>query len=147
MAEARKRGFSNALSKDFEGNIAETASTNVFMVRDGVVFTPVPNGTFLNGARLEPGQRVAVRMEHLDAYASPCRAQSPGASGGEHRAARRVVADDPAVAGRQALDQPVGAIAPGYRADITVLDPDADALMGRSGDQALDTWIFSGGNS
>jgi branched-chain amino acid aminotransferase len=49
MAEARKRGFSNALSKDFEGNIAETASTNVFMVRDGVVFTPVPNGTFLNG--------------------------------------------------------------------------------------------------
>ena len=49
MAEARKRGFSNALSKDFEGNVAETASTNVFMVRDGVVFTPVPNGTFLNG--------------------------------------------------------------------------------------------------
>lgn len=49
MAEARKRGFSNALSRDFEGNVAETASTNVFMVRDGVVFTPVPNGTFLNG--------------------------------------------------------------------------------------------------
>lgn len=49
VAEARKRGFSNALSRDFEGNIAETASTNVFLVRDGVVFTPVPNGTFLNG--------------------------------------------------------------------------------------------------
>jgi len=49
MAEARKRGFSNALSRDFEGNVAETASTNVFAVRDGVVFTPVPNGTFLNG--------------------------------------------------------------------------------------------------
>lgn len=49
MAEARARGFSNALSRDFEGNVAETASTNVFMVRDGVVLTPVPNGTFLNG--------------------------------------------------------------------------------------------------
>ena len=49
MADARKRGFSNALSRDFEGNVAETASTNVFAVRDGVVFTPVPNGTFLNG--------------------------------------------------------------------------------------------------
>ncbi len=49
MAEARARGFSNALSRDPEGNVAETASTNVFMVRDGVVFTPVPNGTFLNG--------------------------------------------------------------------------------------------------
>ncbi len=49
MADARARGFSNALSLDHEGNVAETASTNVFMVRDGVVFTPVPNGTFLDG--------------------------------------------------------------------------------------------------
>lgn len=49
MAEARARGFSNALSRDPDGNVAETASTNVFMVRDGEVFTPVPNGTFLNG--------------------------------------------------------------------------------------------------
>lgn len=49
MADARRRGFSNALSRDFEGNVAETASTNVFLVRDGTVFTPTPNGTFLNG--------------------------------------------------------------------------------------------------
>lgn len=49
MADARKRGFSNALSLDMDGFVAETASTNVFMVRDGVVFTPVPNGMFLNG--------------------------------------------------------------------------------------------------
>jgi len=49
MAEARARGFSNALSRDPDGHVAETSSTNVFMVRDGVVLTPVPNGTFLNG--------------------------------------------------------------------------------------------------
>ena len=49
MADARARGFSNALSLDVDGHVAETASTNVFMVRDGVVFTPVPNGMFLNG--------------------------------------------------------------------------------------------------
>jgi len=49
MAEARARGFSNALSLDPWGNVAETASTNVFLVRDGEVFTPVPNGTFLAG--------------------------------------------------------------------------------------------------
>lgn len=49
MADARARGFSNALSLDVEGHVAETASTNVFMLRDGVVFTPVPNGMFLNG--------------------------------------------------------------------------------------------------
>lgn len=49
IADARRRGFNNALSLDLEDHVAETASTNVFMVRDGVVFTPVPNGTFLAG--------------------------------------------------------------------------------------------------
>ena len=49
MADARKRGFNNALSLDIDGNVAETASTNVFTVKGGEVFTPVPNGTFLNG--------------------------------------------------------------------------------------------------
>lgn len=47
--EARSRGFNNALSMDIDDNVAETSSTNVFMVRDGEVFTPIPNGTFLNG--------------------------------------------------------------------------------------------------
>jgi branched-chain amino acid aminotransferase len=49
VREARTRGFDNALSLDQEGHVAETASTNVFLVRDGVVFTPVANGTFLAG--------------------------------------------------------------------------------------------------
>jgi branched-chain amino acid aminotransferase len=49
VREARSRGFDNALSLDREGHVAETASTNVFLVRDGVVRTPVPNGTFLAG--------------------------------------------------------------------------------------------------
>ncbi len=49
MADARRRGFNNALSLDIDDHVAETASTNVFAVRDGEVLTPVPNGTFLNG--------------------------------------------------------------------------------------------------
>lgn len=49
MWDARKRGFNNALSLDIDDNVAETASTNVFAVRDGEVFTPIPNGTFLDG--------------------------------------------------------------------------------------------------
>ncbi|QHQ33780.1 branched-chain amino acid aminotransferase [Algicella marina] len=49
VAEARKRGFNNALSLDLDGHVAETASTNVFLVRGGEVSTPVPNGTFLAG--------------------------------------------------------------------------------------------------
>jgi branched-chain amino acid aminotransferase len=49
VAEARRRGFHNALSLDVQDHVAETAMTNVFMVRDGVAFTPVPNGMFLAG--------------------------------------------------------------------------------------------------
>jgi branched-chain amino acid aminotransferase len=49
MAEARSKGFANALVADAIGNVAETASANVFMVKDDEIFTPVPNGTFLAG--------------------------------------------------------------------------------------------------
>lgn len=49
LAEARAKGYSNALVADALGNVAETASANVFMVRDGEVFTPIANGTFLSG--------------------------------------------------------------------------------------------------
>jgi branched-chain amino acid aminotransferase len=49
LVEARSKGFSNALVADAMGNVAETATANIFMVKDGEVFTPVPNGTFLSG--------------------------------------------------------------------------------------------------
>src|SRR5690606_7858739 len=49
LVEAKKRGFDNALVRDMLGNVAETASSNIFMVRDGVVFTPAANHTFLAG--------------------------------------------------------------------------------------------------
>lgn len=49
LAEAASRGFQNALMLDMLGNVAEFGNSNVFMAKDGVVFTPVPNGTFLNG--------------------------------------------------------------------------------------------------
>ena len=34
---------------DMLGNVAELATANIFMAKDGVVFTPAPNGTFLAG--------------------------------------------------------------------------------------------------
>ncbi|WP_338549327.1 branched-chain amino acid aminotransferase [Roseovarius phycicola] len=49
LAEARDKGFTNALVADALGNVAEAATANVFAVKDGEVFTPVPNGTFLAG--------------------------------------------------------------------------------------------------
>jgi branched-chain amino acid aminotransferase len=49
LREARGRGFDNALALDGLGNVAELATSNVFIVRGGAVATPVPNGTFLAG--------------------------------------------------------------------------------------------------
>lgn len=49
LAEAYSKGFSNALVADALGNVAETATSNAFLVKDGAVFTPAPNGTFLAG--------------------------------------------------------------------------------------------------
>ena len=49
LSEARSKGFANALVADAMGNVAETATANIFMVKDGEVFTPIPNGTFLAG--------------------------------------------------------------------------------------------------
>ncbi|SEO03375.1 branched-chain amino acid aminotransferase [Salinihabitans flavidus] len=57
LTEARAKGFANALVADALGNVAETATANIFMVRDSEVFTPIPNGTFLAGI---------TRARHID---------------------------------------------------------------------------------
>jgi branched-chain amino acid aminotransferase len=49
LFEAHSRGFDNAIVSDMLGNVAELATSNVFMAKNGVVFTPIPNGTFLAG--------------------------------------------------------------------------------------------------
>ncbi len=49
IREAHARGYNNAIVADPLGNVAETATANIFMVKDAIVRTPVPNGTFLNG--------------------------------------------------------------------------------------------------
>jgi branched-chain amino acid aminotransferase len=49
LAEAGRRGFGNAVMLDLMGHVAEFATANIFLAKDGVVHTPVPNGSFLNG--------------------------------------------------------------------------------------------------
>jgi len=49
LFDARARGFDNAVVCDVLGNVAELATSNIFMAKDGIVFTPAPNGTFLAG--------------------------------------------------------------------------------------------------
>jgi branched-chain amino acid aminotransferase len=49
LFEVHARGFDNAVVLDMLGNVAELATSNIFMAKEGVVFTPLPNGTFLAG--------------------------------------------------------------------------------------------------
>ncbi|MEM7021650.1 MAG: branched-chain amino acid aminotransferase [Pseudomonadota bacterium] len=49
LAEASASGFDNAITFDGHGNVAELATANVWIAKDGVAKTPVHNGTFLNG--------------------------------------------------------------------------------------------------
>jgi len=80
--------------------------------------------------QLETAQRLAQRSRNVLAPA-------PGASTGAALFAGALTG------GAQALDQPVGAIAPGRRADIVVLDSEHPDLVSRSGDAWLDTWLFA----
>lgn len=49
LREAAQRGFENAVLLDPIGNVAEFATANLFIAKDGAAHTPAWNGTFLNG--------------------------------------------------------------------------------------------------
>ena len=49
LVEASAKGFDNAITFDAAANVAELATANLWLVKDGVALTPVCNGTFLNG--------------------------------------------------------------------------------------------------
>jgi branched-chain amino acid aminotransferase len=49
LLEARTRGFDNCVVFDGLGNVAELATANLFIAKDGVVRTPAANGAFLSG--------------------------------------------------------------------------------------------------
>jgi len=60
LMEAGEKGFDNAVVLDGLGNVAEFATANLWIAKDGAAHTPVPNGTFLNGVTK---QRVAKLLQ------------------------------------------------------------------------------------
>ncbi len=65
-------------------------------------------------------------------------------AGGEGRSTGARLYGAAARGGAHALGFETGVIAPGHRADLVVLDPAAVGPAPRSGDNLLDSWIFSG---
>lgn len=80
---------------------------------------------------LEYGQRLALRRRNV-------------AAGREDRSTGRALLDGALRGGERALARGAGALAPGRRADLLVLDAGHPVLWGRTGDDLLDAWIFSG---
>lgn len=68
-------------------------------------------------------------------------------AGGAEKSTGRALFERAARGGAQALQHNMGAIEVGKRADIVLLDREHHSMLGRSQDNALDAWIFSGGNS
>jgi len=66
LLEARERGFDNCILFDMLGNVAELATANVFLAKDGVVMTPMANGSFLNGVTRQRVLKL-MRAEGMDA--------------------------------------------------------------------------------
>lgn len=49
VSDAGKRGFDNGVMCDANGAVAEFATSNIFLAKDGVCMTPAANGTYLAG--------------------------------------------------------------------------------------------------
>ena len=60
----------------------------------------------------------------------------------EGESSGRLLFDGAALGGAQALGRSIGALAPGCRADILVLDETQPELAGVSGDRVLDLFVF-----
>lgn len=59
----------------------------------------------------------------------------------------RNLLDGALTGGAQACGRNIGSIAEGYRADLVVLDHEHPRLYGRSKDDLIDSWIFSGNSN
>jgi formimidoylglutamate deiminase len=79
---------------------------------------------------LEYGQRLQAKKRNV-------LATSGGSTG-------RRLFEASVAGGNQALKQSAGSIEVGHRADFVILDDDHPTLVGRTGDQRLDSWLFCG---
>lgn len=84
---------------------------------------------------LEYGQRLVTRRRNVAAQGW---ATGPGTATGAGLHQRALLG------GAQACARPIGALGQGRRADLVVLDADHPLLVGREGEQMIDSYVFSG---
>ena len=134
-----KAGVTAGLCPTTEANLGDGIfPADQFMKQGGAIAIGSDSQITISPAedlrQLEYSQRLRDRTRNA-------LASGPGASTG------RTLLDAVLRGGVTCLDRFTGAIAVGKRCDIAVLDDGHPALIGRERDEALDTWIFSAGNS
>jgi branched-chain amino acid aminotransferase len=69
--EAEKNGYTDALMLDYKGRVSESTGSNIFLVINGVIHTPVPD-CFLNGitrqAVIEIAKNEGINVIERDIY-------------------------------------------------------------------------------
>ncbi len=69
--EAEKNGFTDALMLDYKGRVSESTGSNIFLVINGEIHTPVPD-CFLNGitrqAVIEIAKKEGIKVIERDIY-------------------------------------------------------------------------------
>ena len=71
LTEAEKNGFTDALMLDYKGRVSESTGSNIFLVINGEIHTPVPD-CFLNGitrqAVIEIAKNEGIKVIERDIY-------------------------------------------------------------------------------
>jgi formimidoylglutamate deiminase len=132
-------GMIAGLCPTTEANLGDgTFPADLFLTSNGAIAIGSDSHISVSPAedlrQLEYSQRLRDRTRNA-------LAAGPGKSTG------RTLLDAALSGGAQSMAQKVGALEPGFRADIAVLDDEHPSLIGRTADSVLDSWIFSGGNA
>lgn len=124
-----------ALCPTTEANLGD----GVFPLAD---FTEV-RGRYAIGTDSHVGRSPARELRMLEYGQRLTAHQRNVAPGPNDRSTGRVLLEAAWEGGAAAAGRRIGRLAPGYRADVVVLDADHPALLGRVGDEILDSWVFA----
>ncbi|MBN9788435.1 formimidoylglutamate deiminase [Pseudonocardia sp. TMWB2A] len=109
---------------------------------DGVRYLGA-NGRFAIGSDSNIHISLAHELRALE-YSQRLRDKGRAMLATEGRSAGRLMLEEAAKGGAVSSGRESGAIAAGKLADLLALDGNATNLLGRSGDQLIDSWIFAG---
>ncbi|WP_144186931.1 formimidoylglutamate deiminase [Elioraea rosea] len=131
------------------GAVAGLCPTTEANLGDGVF--PLPRyleqqGRFAIGTDSHVGVAAAEELRSLEASQRLATLRRAVATTPEEPSAGTLLWRRAAEAGAAVCNQPAGAIAPGRRADLVVLDGASPFLAGRTGALAADTLVFAGGS-